>query len=61
MSKMILGIGSQSAGTLLLYNILDQCTEIAMHPTTELHYFDALYGARDKLSLQKFSQKQFNV
>lgn len=57
MSKMILGIGSQSAGTLLLYNILDQCTDIAMHPMTELHYFDTLYGARDKSLLQEFSQK----
>lgn len=58
-NNLILGIGSQSAGTLLLHQILDQCTDIAMHPIVELHYFDTLYNVRDKKLLKDFSKTQF--
>ena len=53
---LILGIGSQYAGTLLLHNILDQCTDVAMHPMVELHYFDTLYGIRDKKVQKEYAQ-----
>lgn len=45
--RFVLGIGSQYAGTVLLYNILDRFSDVAMHPMVELHYFDTLYGARE--------------
>ena len=56
--KFVLGIGSQRAGTTLLYKILDECTSIFMHPVKELHFFDSLYGVRNPEFLMKFSERQ---
>ena len=58
--KLVLGVGSQYAGTLLLHNILDKCTNVAMHPMTELHYFDTLYGIRDKKILKAYAKRQYD-
>ena len=57
--KLFLGVGTQSAGNLLLYKILDECSQIDMHPATELHYFDTLYKIRDNDILKDFAKKQF--
>lgn len=58
--KFVIGIGSQRAGSTLLYTILEQCTPIYMHPVKELHYFDTLYQVRNPGVLHKFSVNQLN-
>ena len=58
MSKFIIGIGSQRAGSTLLSRILEQCTPIFTHPVKELHYYDTLYGVRNEAVLKDFSRKQ---
>lgn len=58
MPKFVIGVGSQRAGSTLLHKILDECTEIFMHPVKELHYYDTLYDVRDSKVLKKYSQKQ---
>jgi hypothetical protein len=61
MTKFVIGIGSQRAGSTLLYTILEQCTPIYMNPVKELHYFDTLFGVRHPNVLQKFSTNQLNL
>lgn len=36
-NKFVIGIGSQRAGSTLLHKILDECTNIFIHPVKELH------------------------
>lgn len=56
--KFVIGIGSQRAGSTLLHRILDECTDIFMHPVKELHFFDTLYEVRHQNILTKFSKRQ---
>ncbi|WP_409438910.1 sulfotransferase [Psychromonas sp. GE-S-Ul-11] len=56
--QFVIGIGSQRAGSTLLHRILDECTNIFMHPVKELHYFDTLYNVRHQDVLTKYSRKQ---
>lgn len=56
--KFVIGIGSQRAGSTLLHRILDECTDIFMHPVKELHYFDTLYKIRNQEVLTTYSQRQ---
>ncbi|MFT7005932.1 MAG: hypothetical protein ACJAXJ_000434 [Colwellia sp.] len=58
--NFVIGIGSQRAGSTLLHRILDECTDIFMHPVKELHYFDTLYDVRDKNVLTEYSKRQLN-
>lgn len=58
--KFVIGIGSQRAGSTLLHRILDECTDIFMHPVKELHYFDTLYKVRHQDVLTKFSKAQLD-
>ena len=60
MNKFVIGIGSQRAGSTLLYTILEQCTPIYMHPVKELHYFDTLFNVRNPNVLHKFSVHQLH-
>jgi|GEM_PF-866335 len=60
MTKFVIGIGSQRAGSTLLYTILDQCSPIYMNPVKELHYFDTLFGVRNPGVLHRFSTNQLN-
>lgn len=60
MTKFVIGIGSQRAGSTLLYTILDQCSSVYMNPIKELHYFDTLFGVRHPHVLQRFSTNQLN-
>ncbi len=60
MTKFVIGIGSQRAGSTLLHRVLDQCTPIYMNPVKELHYFDTLFGVRNENVLRHFSAKQLN-
>ncbi len=60
MTKFVIGIGSQRAGSTLLYTILEHCTPIYMNPVKELHYFDTLFGVRHPSVLHKFSVNQLN-
>ncbi len=59
-TKFIIGIGSQRAGSTLLHRILDECTDIFMHPVKELHYYDTLFKVRSQAGLTKFSHRQLN-
>lgn len=58
--KFVIGIGSQRAGSTLLYKIIDECTEVYMNPIKELHYFDTMYKKRSPETLTKFSEKQLS-
>jgi hypothetical protein len=58
--KFVIGIGSQRAGSTLLHRILDECTDIFMHPVKELHYFDTLYNVRHQDVLTKYSKAQLD-
>lgn len=58
MTKFVIGIGSQRAGSTLLHRILNDCTPIFMHPLKELHYYDTLFKVRHESVLKKFSEKQ---
>ncbi|MDO9106913.1 MAG: sulfotransferase [Methylovulum sp.] len=60
MTKFVMGIGSQRAGSTLLYTILEQCSSVYMNPVKELHYFDTLFGVRNPAVLHKFSVNQLN-
>jgi len=60
MKKFVIGIGSQRAGSTLLHKILDECSEIFMHPLKELHYYDTLYGVRQQSILKEFSKRQLD-
>jgi hypothetical protein len=57
-NRFILGIGSQRAGSTLLHHLLSRSSEIFMHPVKELHFFDTLYGYREKAALKEFSIRQ---
>ena len=56
--RFILGIGSQRAGSTLLHRLLEQSTDVLMHPVKELHYFDTLHGYRSREALKKYSLSQ---
>jgi len=56
MTKFVIGIGSQRAGSTLLSRILEECTPIFTHPVKELHYYDTLYGVRNENVLKDFSE-----
>lgn len=58
--KFVIGIGSQRAGSTLLHRILDECTNIFMHPVKELHYFDTLHNVRHQNVLTLYSQRQLD-
>lgn len=60
MTKFVIGIGSQRAGSTLLHRVLEQCSPIYMNPIKELHYFDTLFGVRNPGVLHKFSVNQLN-
>lgn len=60
MPKFVIGIGSQRAGSTLLHRILDECTDIFMHPVKELHYYDTLYGVRNASVLKEYSKRQID-
>ncbi|MDD5275475.1 MAG: sulfotransferase [Methylovulum sp.] len=60
MTKFVIGIGSQRAGSTLLHRVLDQCSPIYMNPVKELHYFDTLFGVRNENVLRHFSANQLN-
>ena len=57
--KLILGIGSQRAGSTFLHRLLDHGVQgIFMHPIKELHYFDSLFHLRNPQALKDFSTRQ---
>lgn len=58
MTKFVIGIGSQRAGSTLLSRILEECTPIFTHPVKELHYYDTLYGVRKEGVLINYSVGQ---
>ena len=59
--SFLIGIGSQRAGSTLLYKVLSSSAPgLIMHPVKELHYFDTLYGIRSQDALKKFSTAQIN-
>lgn len=60
MTQFVIGIGSQRAGSTLLHKIIDECTDIFMHPVKELHYYDTLFGVRKPEVLTEFSLRQLN-
>ncbi|WP_022950588.1 sulfotransferase [Leucothrix mucor] len=60
MTKFVIGIGSQRAGSTLLHKVLDECTDVFMHPIKELHYYDTLYGVRGADILVDFSRRQLD-
>jgi hypothetical protein len=60
MTKFVIGIGSQRAGSTLLHRILEQCSPIYMNPVKELHYFDTLFDVRHASVLTRFSTEQLN-
>lgn len=60
MTKFVIGIGSQRAGSTLLHRILDQCSPIYMNPVKELHYFDTLFNIRHPSILSSFSVSELN-
>ena len=55
--KIIIGVGSQRAGSSFLWRLLGLHPQIKMHPVKELHYFDTLYGIRPEEKLRVFSKK----
>ena len=58
--QFVIGIGSQRAGSTLLHKVLDECTDIFMHPVKELHYFDTLFDVRHQDVLTKYSKRQLD-
>lgn len=58
--QFVIGIGSQRAGSTLLHKVLDECTEVFMHPVKELHYFDTIFGVRSPEVLIEFSNRQLD-
>lgn len=58
--KFVIGIGSQRAGSTLLHRILDECTDVFMHPVKELHYFDTLFNVRHQDVLTQYSNRQLD-
>lgn len=60
MTKFVIGIGSQRAGSTLLHKILDEATDVFMHPVKELHYYDTLYDVRSPDVLVDYSRRQLD-
>lgn len=60
MTKFVIGIGSQRAGSTLLSRILEECTSIFTHPVKELHYYDTLFNVRNEQVLKTFSKWQLD-
>jgi hypothetical protein len=58
--KFVIGIGSQRAGSTLLHKVLNEATDIFMHPIKELHYFDTLFDIRNETVLKNFCGFEFN-
>lgn len=58
MNNFVIGVGSQRAGSTLLHRVLDECTNVFMHPVKELHYYDTLFDVRHSDVLVEFSQRQ---
>lgn len=58
--QFVIGIGSQRAGSTLLYKALDECTDVYMNPVKELHYFDTLHRVRNEKVLRDFSRRQID-
>ncbi len=57
--NLLLGVGSQRAGSTLLYRLLHQSVKgLFMHPVKELHVFDSLHHLRPRQALQTFSKHQ---
>ncbi|WP_191964736.1 sulfotransferase [Synechococcus sp. RSCCF101] len=57
--NFLIGVGSQRAGSTLLYKILHRAAQgLFMHPVKELHYFDSLYRIRSPEALTTFSRAQ---
>ena len=57
--NLLLGVGSQRAGSTLLYRLLHQSVKgLFMHPVKELHVFDSLHHLRPRKALQTFSKHQ---
>ena len=57
--NLLLGVGSQRAGSTLLYRLLHQSVKgLFMHPVKELHVFDSLHHLRPRKALQSFSKNQ---
>jgi len=72
MSRYVIGIGAQKAGTSWLADYLSHHTQVYMSPIKELHYFDAVYtpnlsnddGMRQRLralAALNLRQKTYNV
>jgi len=61
MTKFVIGIGSQRAGSTLLHKILNNCTKIFMHPVKELHYYDTLFNVRNPSVLKSYSNRQLDL
>jgi len=58
MTRFVLGIGSQRAGSTLVHHAIEASTDVFMHPLKELHYFDTLHGVRAPEALRDFSLRQ---
>jgi hypothetical protein len=56
--KFVIGIGSQRAGSTLLHSLMDESTDIFMHPVKELHFFDTLFEIRPRTALVDYSLNQ---
>jgi hypothetical protein len=57
--NLLLGVGSQRAGSTLLYRLLHQSVKgLFMHPVKELHVFDSLHHLRPRQALKTFSRHQ---
>jgi len=57
--NFLIGVGSQRAGSTLLYRVLSRSVRgLFMHPVKELHVFDSLYRIRPPQELKRFSSHQ---
>jgi hypothetical protein len=57
--NLLLGVGSQRAGSTLLYRLLHQSVKgLFMHPVKELHVFDSRHHLRPRQALKTFSRHQ---
>ena len=57
--NFLIGVGSQRAGSTLLYRILNKSVNgIFMHPVKELHFFDSIHKIRPPEALKIFSTQQ---
>ena len=57
--NLLLGVGSQRAGSTLLYRLLHTSMKgLFMHPVKELHVFDSIHNVRPPKALKTFSEHQ---